>query len=302
MIERADQLVLEFVSRVADAAHGRLRPEQRLDFVQRLRAGVERERGGSEDARYVAKVIAGFGTPADLIDREVRRLAAAQQAAQQAADPASRQDARPVGAGDTAVFPVVADDAEPHHGAHPEDGDRRLPPGVIYGRRIATERITRRADRPAPLLRLRRAAMAGGNPMATGGRDARTIFLNNRRETMALALLVVAGLLVPFRLPTLAIFPIPAIVWAAAALTLLACQGWSFSDRLIGLTVPVLAYAVGGVLLGAARSEGGTVQAFMVSFHNVSGVLFILGTAAAVSWLAFRLLDPPHGENGNNRR
>jgi hypothetical protein len=295
MIERADQLVLEFVSKVADAAHGRLRPEQRLDYVQRLRASVERARGGSDDAKRVAKVIAGFGTPDDLIDREVRRLAAAQQAAQQAA--------QPVGERDTAVFPVVADDGEPRRGIVPEaSDDRRLPPGVIYGRRVARERISRQADRPAPLLRLRRAAMAGGNPMATGGRDARTIFLNNRRETLALLLLVVAGLLVPFRLATVAIFPVPGIVWAAAALTLLSCQGWSFSDRLIGLAAPVVAYAVGGVLLGAARSEGGGVQAFMVSFHNVSGVLFILGTAAAVSWLAFRLLDPPPGESGNNRR
>ncbi|GAA4569941.1 hypothetical protein [Planotetraspora kaengkrachanensis] len=302
MIERADQLVLEFVSRVADAAHGRLRPEQRLDFVHRLRAGVERARAGSEDPKHVAKVIAGFGTPADLIDQEIRRLAAAQQAARRSGDQAVPDDARPAGEGDTAVFPVIADDGEPRRGTHPEDAERRLPPGVIYGRRIATERVSRRADRPAPLLRLRRAAMAGGNPMATGGRDARTIFLNNRRETVALVLLVAAGLLVPFRLPTLAIFPIPGIVWAAAALTLLACQGWSFSDRLIGLTVPVVAFAVGGVLLGAARTEGGSVQAFMVSFHNVSGVLFILGTAASVSWLAFRLLDPPHGESGNNRR
>jgi hypothetical protein len=295
MIERADQLVLEFVSKVADAAHGRLRPEQRLDYVQRLRASVERARGGSDDAKHVAKVIAGFGTPDDLIDREVRRLAAAQQAAQQAA--------QPLGERDTAVFPVVVDDGEPRRGVLPEAADdRRVPPGVIYGRRVARERISRQADRPAPLLRLRRAAMAGGNPMATGGRDARTIFLNNRRETLALVLLVVAGLLVPFRLATVAIFPVPGIVWAAAALTLLSCQGWSFSDRLIGLAAPVLAYAVGGVLLGAARSEGGSVQAFMVSFHNVSGVLFILGTAAAVSWLAFRLLDPPPGESGNNRR
>jgi len=299
MIERADQLVLEFVSKVADAAHGRLRPEQRLDYVQRLRASVERARGGSEDARHVAKVIAGFGTPDDLIDREVRRLAAAQQALQQTAD----QAAQPIGEDDTAVFPVVVDDGGPRRGVPPDAADdRRPPPGVIYGRRVARERISRQADRPAPLMRLRRAAMAGGNPMATGGRDARTIFLNNRRETLALVLLVVAGLLVPFRLATVAIFPVPAIVWAAAALILLSCQGWSFSDRLIGLATPVVAYAIGGVLLGAARSEGGSVQAFMVSFHNVSGVLFILGTAAAVSWLAFRLLDPPPRESGNNRR
>ncbi|GII58484.1 hypothetical protein Pth03_68730 [Planotetraspora thailandica] len=280
MIERADQLVLEFVSRVADAAHGRLRPEQRLDFVQRLRESVERARGGSEDPRRVAKIIAGFGSPAELIEGELRRIAAAQQATP------------PVEERATSVFPVIADEPDP----------RTVPPGVTLGRRLARERLGRRADRPAPLMRLRRAAMAGGNPMATGGRDARTIFLNNRRETLALALLVAAALLVPFRLPTLVIFPIPGIVWAVAALVVLSCQEWSMGDRLTGLAAPVVTYAVGGVLLGTARNTGGGVQTFMVSFHNVSGVMFILGTAAGVSWLAYRLLDPPLADSGKKGR
>jgi hypothetical protein len=280
MIERADQLVLEFVSKVADAAHGRLRPEQRLDFAQRLRESVEHARGGSEDPRHVAKVIAGFGSPADLIDRELRRIAAAQQAS------------LPLEERATTVFPVVVDDPDP----------RRSPPGMALGRRLARERLGRRTDRPAPLMRLRRAAMAGGNPMATGGRDARTIFLNNRRETLALVLLVAAGLLVPFRLPAVVIFPIPGIMWAVAALVVLSCQEWSMGDRLLGLAAPVVTYAIGGVLLGAARNDGGSVQTFMVSFHSVSGVMFILGTAAGVSWLAYRLLDPPLTDSGNKPR
>ncbi|GII79606.1 hypothetical protein Sru01_45880 [Sphaerisporangium rufum] len=75
MIERADQLVLEYVSKVADAAHGVLRPEQRLDFVRRLRARIEQERRGSDDPVKVRKVIARFGDPAELLRRELRRLA-----------------------------------------------------------------------------------------------------------------------------------------------------------------------------------------------------------------------------------
>ncbi|MEU1388741.1 MULTISPECIES: hypothetical protein [unclassified Nonomuraea] len=75
MIERADQMVLNYVSRAADAAHGVLRPDQRLDFARRLRARIEAERRGSQDARDVAKVLTRFGDPVALVEREARRLA-----------------------------------------------------------------------------------------------------------------------------------------------------------------------------------------------------------------------------------
>uniref|UniRef100_UPI003F6E670D hypothetical protein n=1 Tax=Herbidospora sakaeratensis TaxID=564415 RepID=UPI003F6E670D len=74
MIERADQLVLEFVSRVADAAHGRMRPEERLDYVRRVRERVDQERKGDENPKSVARLLARFGTPEDMVEREVRRL------------------------------------------------------------------------------------------------------------------------------------------------------------------------------------------------------------------------------------
>ncbi|GII02906.1 hypothetical protein [Planobispora takensis] len=74
MIERADQLVLEYVSRAADAAHGVLRPDQRIDFVNRLRARINAERGDSESPAVTAKVLAVFGDPVVLVEREVRRL------------------------------------------------------------------------------------------------------------------------------------------------------------------------------------------------------------------------------------
>jgi hypothetical protein len=285
VLERADQLVLEFVSRVADAAHGRLRPEQRLDFVRRLRERVEEERAGSEDPKQVARVIAGFGSPAQLIDRELRRLAAIQQARQSppSEDEAPTQRLPPA---TTTAFPVVVDDAEP--------APRRvIPPGVAYGRQLARQQM-RRPRRPSAMSRLRQMAMASANPMTTDGRDARTIFFSNRRETAGIALLVIAALLTPLELPTLAIFPIPVVIWAVGALTILASEGWQFNDRLIGAAAPILAFVVGGAVVGVVRSQDkSSLQAFATSFNDASKIMFILGTAAAVSWLAYRLLDPP---------
>ncbi|MCT9933298.1 hypothetical protein N5079_24095 [Planotetraspora sp. A-T 1434] len=251
VIERADQLVLEYVSRVADAAHGRLRPDQRLEFVRRLRERVEQERGGSDDARHVQKVIARFGPPGALVDREIRRLAAAHEAAQ------------PIEERSTAVIPVVVDRAGP---SVPPPGRRRLP---TAGRRTA------------------------GSPRAARRSEVAAVLLNHRRETLAMSLLAVAGLLVPFRFAAVAIFPVPGLVWALGALTVLACEAWSFNDRVIGLSTPVVAYLAGGTLLGAARAGSGDIQSFLAAFHSVSGVLFVLGTAAGVFWLAHRLLNPP---------
>ena len=75
MIERADQLVLDYVSRVADAAHGVLRTEQRLELVRRVRERVERERGGETDPRRVARLLDRLGPPERFVAHEVRRLA-----------------------------------------------------------------------------------------------------------------------------------------------------------------------------------------------------------------------------------
>ncbi|GAA0978570.1 hypothetical protein GCM10009555_041760 [Acrocarpospora macrocephala] len=269
MIERADQLVLEFVSKVADAAHGRMRPEQRLDFVRRVRERVDEERAGSEDAKTVARILARFGTPEQLVDREARRLAG------QSGEPPQ-----------TRVFPV--DDAEP-----PRRRSTPTPPGVMHYRQEARRHLADKGGRkPSAFSRIRDAAMAGGNPMATDGRDAWSIFANNRRETVGLGLFVFAALLVPFRLPTVAIFPVSGLIWAVGAVVVLASEGWVFSDRLIGLSAPVAAYLFGGGALALVRFQGDLAR-FLVEFHGVSGVMFIIGTAAGVTWLIYRLFDPP---------
>ncbi|MEZ0075212.1 hypothetical protein [Planotetraspora sp. GP83] len=269
VIERADQLVLEYVSRVADAAHGRLRPDQRLDFVRRLRERVEQERGGSDDARHVKKVIARFGPPTALVDREIRRLAAAHEAAQ------------PIEERSTAVIPVVVD-AGPSVPPPPER------------RRLLTAGPGMTVIRGKAAVRARAAARGtAGSPRAARRREVAAALLSHRRETLAMALLAVAGLLIPFRFAAVAIFPVPALVWALGALTVLACEAWSFNDRMIGLSTPVVAYLAGGTLLAAARAGSGDIQSFLAAFHSVSGVLFVLGSAAGVFWLAHRLLNPP---------
>ncbi|WP_187414742.1 hypothetical protein [Nonomuraea sp. PA05] len=323
MIERADQLVLNYVSAAADAAHGVLRADQRLDFARRLRARIEAERGGSQNARQVAKVLARFGDPVALVEREVRRLEAAGVATARATVPASSgpvssaaassvpassgtaavpgavaargaggsadgpaggpalgTGAAAEGVGDTRRFPAIVDDGA-------------SPPGVRTYRRLAQERVDRRQQgRGLPFAGLRRAAMSSANPMATGGRDARTIVKEHPRDVAAMVILVVAALLVPIDLPPVAIFEVPLVVWAVGAALVLFGESWNARDKFLGIGAPLLGYSVGGVVIGGLRVgiEAG-VQAFVQQFFDVSGTMFMIGTGVGVVWLAYRLLD-----------
>ncbi|MFC4536683.1 hypothetical protein [Sphaerisporangium dianthi] len=398
MIERADQLVLEYVSKVADAAHGVLRTDQRLDFVQRLRARIEEERRGSEDPAAVRKVLARFGDPSVVLQREVARLTGAEpeparraggvhgargQAASRppflsrlssgpasssgSPSPGSRASGSPspgssspgsaasaqgpvpvhdaasaqgapsgeaaappggpapapveeaatsvmpavpvsgpamtdeFGDSATEVLPAVTGDRPPRTPAPGAPGQRRrpsravrpLPRGAGSGARRASPRAVPRGVPPSGRFG-RAAAMAA--PRAADGRDASTVLTNERREVAGMALLLVSGLLLPLPLPYVAIFPIPVLVWAVGALTVLACDGWVFRDRIKGLLAPIAAYVFGGVLLGALRSpeaEGEGLAAFVNSFWHVSGLMFMLGAAGGVAWLAYRLFNPP---------
>ncbi len=318
VIERADQLVLNYVSKAADAAHGVLRADQRLDFARRLRARIEVERGGSQNARQVAKVLARFGDPVALVEREARRLAEAGVAT--ARDPAgvgARASGGGAGtslgtagpgttgprtAGTGAVTrPVSGPVSGPSDGAGAGGGATRplpavdgeeAPPGVRAYRGIAQDSLDRRQGMGLPFAGLRRAAMSSANPMATGGRDARTIVKEYPRDTAALVILVLAALLVPFHLPAVAIFQIPLVVWAVGAVMVLFSDAWNVRDRFVGAGAPLLGYAVGGVLIGGLRVgiEAG-MEAFVTQFFDVSGTMFMIGTGAGVLWLAYRLLD-----------
>ncbi|WP_345148116.1 hypothetical protein [Nonomuraea rubra] len=287
MIERADQLVLNYVSKAADAAHGVLRADQRLDFAKRLRARIEVERHGSQSAREVAKVLARFGDPAALVEREARRLA--EQGVPTKRDLAPRGRAGHPGGGG------VGGRARGVRGRSPPSWTTvtRRPASARTGGSPQERLDQQRQGHGLPLAGLRRAAMSSANPMATGGRDARTIVKEQPRDVSAMVILVVGGAaLVPIDLPPLAIFEVPVVVWAVGAALVLFSESWKVRDKFLGIGAPLLGYSVGGVLIGGLRVgiEAG-MQAFVEQFFDVSGTMFMIGTGVGVVWLAYRLLD-----------
>ncbi|MFB4285576.1 DUF3180 family protein [Nonomuraea sp. MTCD27] len=146
-------------------------------------------------------------------------------------------------------------------------------------------------DQPAAEPDPHHAPSAASHPaLARPPRTPVLLVLRNApREVLGMALLVIAAVLVPFSLPAVAIFQIPVLFWAAGAVTILACDSWAFKDRLSGLGAPIVAYSVGGIVLGAI---GSTSNGFASSFMQVSGTMFMIGTGGGVLWLGYRLFNP----------
>lgn len=257
--ERADQLVLNYVSRAADAAHGVLRSDQRLAFSRRLRARIEEERRGRESLRETAKVLATFGDPVALVEREARRLAEAGVPTRGTAreGPPTREwpPTRVGGAGVT-------------RGA-----------GVVRAADVA-----RAVDVAGPAGVARGAGVSRG---AGGG----TLVGEHPREVAALVVLVVAALLVPFEPPSLAIFPVPLVVWAAGSVLVLFGENWQMVDRIVGIGAPIVGYTAGGVIVGGLRMGADAGLGELVrQFFDVSGTMFMIGTVLGIVWLGYRLL------------
>lgn len=142
MTEVAEQLILEYLGRVADAAHGELSSPERLDFCNRLRRRIEEHRHGSDDPREVRQVLARFGDPKFLVARERRRLDELRAAAASAA------------AGDGQVSPLEQDseDTAPSRSGRPLRRPR-APVRTVHRGGRTTRRFT---WSPSGAARLRR--------------------------------------------------------------------------------------------------------------------------------------------------
>ncbi|MEU8381957.1 hypothetical protein AB0C32_22550, partial [Streptosporangium sp. NPDC048865] len=182
-----------------------------------------------------------------------------------------------------------ADRPGPPSGAANRPG---LPPGVARGMREAEERLARRQARTRPAWLRRRRPARSREDVVPGTQDARAILLGHRRETIGMVLLALAGLLIPFPLAPIAIFRIPVLVWAVAVLVVIACENWHTSDKALGLAAPIVSYSLGGGLVALVRARN-DLGAVVDEFFTISGLMFMLGTAWAVFWLAYRLVNPP---------
>jgi hypothetical protein len=134
MDARAEQLVLDYLRRLEDAARGRLGPAERVAFMARSRAAVARQIGETRaaEADDVRRLLRRFGDPDQLAARERQRLDRLGRPASAAQDGIARD-----GISGTAGAPSGAAEA-PGAGQSADPADPPVPAA------------SRRPRRPAP--------------------------------------------------------------------------------------------------------------------------------------------------------
>ncbi len=297
MSARSEQLVLDYLSRAADAAHGILRSDERLRFIARLRAAIEQQRQAARavEPAQVRRVLAKFGDPRGLVDRERRSLDEAKAAALDARDargsiggtappgaPTTRgaagrpaypalppQVAAAAGAGQPGTIPVVRPAEESVSGqaarAGPgAAGSRR--PLVSRGRPAsgAPSRGGRGASQPLPAAQRapadKRPGMAppGIAPPGTappGGPPARVV-PQFALDPMSVIRKFPREMLALVLLGLGGLlFPFP--LWFAGAAIGLTSRVWSRSDKLTGLGGPLVITVVTVGIIGALNKNPG---------------------------------------------
>jgi hypothetical protein len=263
MSARAEQLMLEYLSRVADAAHGVLRSDERLAFVTRLRASIERQRQatGAYELGQVRRLLAKFGEPSALVARERRRLDAERAAGSVA--PAVNRAARTAGGvGNSARRRATIPAKQRLRGGAPQP--------IRVGRSGATTPEQPQVPQPAfdPMSLIRRF----------------------RREALALVLLGPGAIVLPFPL------------WLIGAAIGLTSWVWSVRDKSIGLVGPFLVTAAGVGFMGALNKNPSIpvdLHAYLNAAHEDAGILIRVSAAAGALYLGARLL---HRDKATRRR
>ncbi|GAA3727754.1 hypothetical protein HDA32_000297 [Spinactinospora alkalitolerans] len=234
MSERSDQLVLEYLAKVGDAAHQYLPPRRRTAYITELRGRIEDacRSARARDPEQVRRVLRGFGDPAALAARE---CADPPQDAEAARESRTGPEA-PTGPVESAASDKAATSAKPSKGGLTGGFARQVrlqrdPPPWRGGpkrsrpRRIAT----------------REGADGGPTPGGLSPGD------------------LVPGLLAavrrhPAELFAIAVYLVSALVGAAAFLWVIAAvqvglsRVWDRSDKRVAVGVPIAA-TVAGMLL-----------------------------------------------------
>jgi hypothetical protein len=73
MTQRSEQLVLDYLSDVGLALHGRLAPRERTAYLTSLRARIDERRAaaGDDEADTVRRILRGFGSPDHIVEEEL---------------------------------------------------------------------------------------------------------------------------------------------------------------------------------------------------------------------------------------
>lgn len=313
MSEQSEQLVLDYLREVGDAAYGRMRTDERIDFLSRLRTRIEefRASSGAREPEQVRKVLRRFGDPAMLVDRERERLererlervdagdAAGADGAQEEGPitepiPAIRtgegagrrgqeateaESAQASGAGEQAPAGQEADETAA------ENGDKASAEGGAGGPTRPTPMTPQARPRHTgpPVYEPRSPREAGEDAPAAVSQvfdqlppEVNAAFRSGAIEALGIVLLGFGGVLAP--LP----------VWFIGVLFVAFATGWSLQDKLIALVPPPLLGVVGPAVF--AMLDGGGVQSYPSALRTYGWTFFQVAAVVGTVYLAVVLV------------
>ncbi|HUK67989.1 MAG TPA: hypothetical protein VLW50_04415 [Streptosporangiaceae bacterium] len=328
MSARSEQLVLDYLSRAADAAHGILRSDERLRFIANLRGAIEQQRQAvrAVEPAQVRRVLAKFGDPGGLVERERRSLDEAKAADLDAREagggldgtaapdapnagraggpPASAPRPRRVAAagdaGQRVTVPVVRPVEESVLGLSPrgQAGTRAAGPGRPLAREWPESGPPARrtgggvgravsAARRAPAGKRLGTAPTGGTAARVGPQFAFDGMSVVRRFPRELLALVLLGL-------GGLLFPFP--LWIAGVAIGLTSRVWSRMDKLTGLGGPLVITLVTVGFIGVLNKNPTIpvdIHAYVAAAHADALLTLRITAILGAVYLGARL---PRGE------
>lgn len=314
MSEQAEQLVLDYLRQVGDAAYLSLRADERLDFLRRLRGRIDEMRAsaGATEPEQVRKVLKRFGDPGALVTREQQRLRYERSqdetvgqpggpgspnrtdagATTAAASATSRADEPPDEGPITEPIPVVREGqsgkaggkAAAQAGGKDQQGSRRQQGGSQPRPGPPNTPQARPRHSGPPVYEPRSPRQAGQEVPSAVSRmfdylppEARRSLRGGALEAAGLLLVGLGGALAPLPL------------WFVGALLVGLAPGWAAKDKLVGLLAPVvLVFAGAGVFAGLRLP--GEVQAYPQALQSYGWTLFRIGAVIGAAYLASLLL------------
>ncbi len=260
MSARSEQLVLDYLSRAADAAHRTLRSDERMRFIARLRVSIEQQRRAASavEPAEVRRVLAKFGDPKVLVARERRSLDEAM---------APGGDVGGTGTPDEATQVTVKQGAAGQGAAWQDaagQGMGRPPEAFFPSPQVAGPDDVGQPAAPVPQVAF----------------DPTLVIRRFPRELLALVLLGLGGMLLPFPL------------WLIGAVTGLTSRIWSTGDKFIGIAGPLIITVAGVGVIGALNKHPGVpvdLHAYVAAVRADASLIFRIGAVLGALYLGARL-------------
>ncbi len=305
----AEKLSLDYLGRVSSAAQRVLPKGDRLLFVGRTRAAIERKCGplATADAAKVAEVIAELGDPLTMVKKELERL----ETAHRGGPPApvvmwkpGRGDLRPGRGGSRPASDepnsagddpkTIRDEVKPGAAAVRPGRDEVRPSGDEWKTSKAdTEPIPRQPVSPVP-------AAPPGPPLPADAGSAmdqpdglpppvaaappppsvRSLVRSHPLETIAVLVLGVGGLIFP-------------LIWLAGSMIAALSRVWDARDKWLALLAPPLFVLAGLIAAGVLVGGQGFFGEFVHAFNAYREYLIRAGAVLTAGYLAWRIRRGP---------